>query len=228
MAADNPTNTSGVKPSRRYIKHDLTGSRFTRLVALRPAWPKDRLSWECICDCGTSCVIEAYKLRTGWTQSCGCLRDERTRRANTTHGESKGYRRSSELGTYRAMLERCYDPNNKRYPIYGARGITVCDKWRNSFEAFLADVGRRPTPAHSLDRIETNGNYEPGNVRWATDKAQQRNRRNNYLITYRDTTATLMEWSERTGMGWATLRYRINAGWAVERAFTQPVRKSGR
>jgi len=103
------------------------------------------------------------------------------------------------------MIGRCYRPRNHRYAWYGGRGIRVCDRWRTSFEAFLADVGPRPTPRHSLDRIDNDGDYEPGNVRWATSFEQSRNRRNVKLYTHDGETLTLSEWADRVGLPYSTL-----------------------
>lgn len=128
------------------------------------------------------------------------------------------------------MKQRCFNPNNKDYRLYGARGISVCDKWRKSFELFLEDVGRRPSPSHSLDRRENNGNYEPGNVRWATPTEQVRNsRRKICYFSFKGLKLTTKELANRPeikklGISHLTLRNRLkNYGWSVVRATTTPV-----
>lgn len=124
-----------------------------------------------------------------------------------------------------SMIQRCHNPKNTAYPYYGGRGITVCDRWRKSFVAFLADVGERPSRGYTLDRHpDKNGHYEPGNVRWATRKVQQRNMRSNRLITFRGEVRSVAEWSEHFGLNKSTLFGRLfRYGWPVERALTEPV-----
>ncbi len=121
------------------------------------------------------------------------------------------------------MLGRCKNPNDNVFHHYGGRGIRVCAEWSTSYEAFLRDMGRRPSSGHSLDRIDVNGNYEPGNCRWATKTEQMRNTRDNHLLTHAGTTATLSEWSERTGINSHTLHTRVSRGWSAADALTRPV-----
>jgi hypothetical protein len=121
------------------------------------------------------------------------------------------------------MIRRCHDPRHRNYKDYGGRGIAVCNRWRKSFDAFLEDMGRRP-PGLCLDRIDNLRGYEPGNVRWVTHKANNRNRRNNRLLTHDGLTLTVIEWSERTGIAEMTLHARLFKGWDVARALTAPVR----
>jgi hypothetical protein len=122
------------------------------------------------------------------------------------------------------MIRRCHNTNHHAYPRYGGRGIHVCDRWRNSFEAFLEDVPPRPGPEYSLDRIDNDRGYEPGNVRWATATQQARNTRVNHTLTARGETHLLEEWVEITGMPKSTLYNRIHRGWSDEEAITTPVR----
>jgi len=121
------------------------------------------------------------------------------------------------------MRQRCYNKSDEKFPIYGGRGIVVSERWKD-FQNFLDDMGERPSSHHSLDRIDTNGNYEPGNCRWATQTEQQRNRRNNRLITYNGQTKCVREWEDFLGFHVGTLQARLLHGWTVEDAFTRPIR----
>lgn len=121
-----------------------------------------------------------------------------------------------------SMIARCHNPKHYAYKWYGALGVIVCGRWRESFEAFLLDVGERPSPKHQLDRFpDQNGNYEPGNVRWATSKQQNNNRRDNRLITAFGRTLTMAEWAEETGLNYNTLWSRLRRGWHPEEMLTK-------
>jgi hypothetical protein len=160
---------------------DLSGQRFGRLAVLgRAQRAKPEAYWHCRCDCGVEVVVNGCRLRNGNTRSCGCLRRE-TAAINGDHNVSHGYarmgiRRHPLYSVWSGMRTRCRNPNNKNWKDYGGRGITVCERW-DKFENFLADMGERPGPSYSIDRIDVEGNYEPGNCRWATPTEQVRNRR---------------------------------------------------
>ena len=122
------------------------------------------------------------------------------------------------------MIDRCFNPLHKKYARYGGRGIVVCPEWRSSFEVFLKYMGERPTPLHSVDRYpDNNGNYEPGNVRWATAKEQARNTSTNRLITIGDRTLTVSQWAEEAGKDMRLVIERLNRGWEPRRAVFQEV-----
>jgi hypothetical protein len=127
-----------------------------------------------------------------------------------------------------SMNQRCSNPKCQSYDRYGARGITVCPRWRKSYEAFVADVGKRPSPDHTVERIDNDGDYEPGNVRWATPTEQARNRRSNHTVSYLGETMCLADWADRVGLPSGALIQRIAKGWTVERALTTPLRKDAR
>jgi hypothetical protein len=154
---------------------DLTGRVFGRLTVEGFAG-KDRHHnrlWHCRCACGNSTVVRSRCLLMGSTRGCGCLQREFIRQRNTTHGKS-------DLPEYQAwadLIQRCTNPNVEYYDCYGGRGISVCSRWLNSFEAFFEDMGSRPSPKHSIDRINNDGNYEPTNCRWATASQQNANKR---------------------------------------------------
>jgi ribosomal protein S30 len=131
-----------------------------------------------------------------------------------------------EYNAWRSMIQRCNNPRTRSWKNYGARGIKVHPGWEENFEGFLADVGPRPSRRHSLDRIDNEGDYEPGNVRWSTPKVQARNKRTSRVLTVRGESATLAEWAERTGIGRSTIRQRLERGWSEERAVTEPASKS--
>lgn len=152
---------------------DLLGRRFGRLLVWQRAGSKkNQAMWICRCDCGKEKLISSAKL-SGGTRSCGCLMLEVAAKMKTTHGQSK----TSEYNTWMAMKQRCYDSNSTSYARYGGRGIAVCKRWRDSFSAFLADMGRKPSSKHSIDRINNALGYEPSNCRWATPSQQGFNRR---------------------------------------------------
>jgi hypothetical protein len=172
-------------------KKDRTGQIYGRLTVIGFAGnDEDRHSlWSCHCECGKRITASSALLNNGHTKSCGCLnnelRAERGRTLNATHGESRKGKKTGEYISWAAMKERCLNPTCKDWHNYGGRGITICPQWVDSFETFLSDMGRRPTKNHSIDRFPNNdGNYEPGNCRWATTEEQGKNRRQNSHCGY--------------------------------------------
>ena len=152
---------------------DLTGHKYGRLTVLDRSKNISKIvAWRCLCSCGTKTIVKALCLRSGGTKSCGCLGREIRKLSKTTHGMVG----SAEYTTWCALKSRCNTKTDKRFHDYGGRGIKVCDGWLK-FEGFYADMGDKPSPNHSIDRIDNDGNYEPGNCRWATTEQQSRNKR---------------------------------------------------
>lgn len=168
--------------NRRKRAKDASGLQFGRLTIIgdagkyvSPQGHRLRLV-AAKCDCGNEITVTLNSIKSGYTASCGCYRTELAI-GNVKHGEAGPTRLTREYKTWVNMIGRCENPKVERYPSYGGRGIKVCSGWRHSFETFLRDMGRKPTPKHSIDRIDVNGNYEPGNCRWATNSEQQLNKR---------------------------------------------------
>lgn len=203
---------------------DLTGQKFGRLTVIERGRTKDgRAAWVCRCDCGISKPINTASLIRGASTSCGCFRREHTRDKFTTHGAKTSGNISPEYSIWCNMLTRTTNKNCKRYADYGGRGVGVCEEWK-SFETFLKDMGNRPSPKHSLDRIDGSKGYSRTNCKWSTAVEQGRNKRNNIQIEYRGETKCLSEWSETLGLRYGTLYMRItHQGMTAEEAFNRPV-----
>lgn len=195
------------------------GNRFGRLiVTARAATTGGHRRWQCRCDCGNSGIYRESHLLSGATRSCRCLARETTGQRVRTHG----LRHTREYGIWKTMKNRCHSASVKSYAGYGGRGIRVCDRWRESFTAFYADMGPRPSPLHSIDRIDNDGPYSPENCRWATKTMQVHNSSKIRHITAYGQTLPLVEWSRRTGLNARTISARIRSGWSAERAVTTP------
>lgn len=196
---------------------DRAGHRYERLVALErlPAKSKTDTNarWFCRCDCGRSTVAYGQDLDRCKVKSCGCLNAERIMQ----HGMSD----TPVYAVWQAMLQRCENPKAQGYENYGGRGISVCEKW-HTFEGFFKEM-RNPAPGYSLDRIDNDGNYCKENCRWALTKQQANNKRKNRRIEFNGETKTLAEWADHVGIGWFTLRSRLDVyGWSVEKTLTTP------
>lgn len=202
---------------------DLTGQRFGRLVVKERAANIGRqTAWLCICDCGKEKVVQGWNLKSGQCSSCGCYASEvwatKCRKIATTHGQS--YTRL--YTTWIGMKQRCYYTKHKHFQDYGGRGITVCDEWKNDFEAFYEwAMGNGYSDTLTIDRIDVNGCYSPTNCRWVTYKTQNSNTRANRLLTLNGETHTLSEWSSLTGIPRSTITNRIKRGKTTKEALTK-------
>lgn len=204
----------GIKVSAGDLYGNLTV--LSELPSRLRADGKKRRWFRCRCECGAEVEVRLGHLRSGHTRSCGCSGRKCPR--------PKVYD-LPEHGVWDGMKDRCYKPNTVGYEHYGGRGIKVCDRWRESFQAFYEDMGPRPSPEHQLDRIDNDGNYEPGNCRWATRGEQRRNRKDTRMLTFRGETMCLTDWAKRFGMSKGVLRDRIARGMSVEEALMTPVRQ---
>ena len=213
-----------LKDFRRLRRKPIpVGSRFGRLIVTGWAYTSrtGNAMCNCRCDCGREKQVRATSLRKGYVASCGCLGDENRKKSYPKHGACCGVRRGGgRSGAYKswtAMWQRCTNPNHFAHERYAPLG--VCEKWR-SFTSFLDDMGDRPAGT-SIDRIDNERGYEPGNCRWATHRQQQRNNQRTRRITANGQTKLLCEWAEETGIRAGTIRERLRAGWSPERAVSR-------
>lgn len=217
------------KPTKANFR-DIEGQTFGRWKVLSFAGSDNGAKWLCECQCGTVRIVAATNLFQG-SKSCGCLQKEAAKKTGKTlhkrrrkdyARKSHGMSKSPEYRAWNQMIQRCTNPNIRNYADYGGRGIIVCKEWVDSFEAFYRHIGPKPSSAHSLDRIDNSGNYEPGNVRWATDAQQRDNSRHPKKFLYQGELLSMSEIARRSGIKAVTLRARlVIMGWSVERATSQ-------
>lgn len=200
---------------------DLIGQRFGRLVVVKYV---EKYKYLCQCDCGNIKSIYRYSFENGDTKSCGCLAKEMLIERSITHGHKKGSKPSKIYKSWESMIRRCTNPSDNNYHRYGNRGITVCERWLNSFENFLEDMGEIPSGCQ-IDRINNNKGYCKSNCRWATRKQQARNRHSNNLKTYNGKTQCIAAWAEETGIHRGTIMKRLKLGWSMKDALIIPVGK---
>jgi hypothetical protein len=195
------------------------GEQFGKLTALEhvSTAKNGAAYWSLICDCGNKTTVRASHLRAGDIYSCGCVLKNRLRTHGLTH--------TPIYVVWQNMRNRCYKKTNNSYEDYGARGITVCDRWKNSFENFYSDMGDIPA-GKSIDRIDNNKGYSPENCKWSTRLEQQSNRRSNVRVAYRGVEKTLQEWAREFGFSYQLLYGRLYHGWNIEKALLTPVGNS--
>jgi hypothetical protein len=199
------TRKTLAKPRAGPTAEDLAGRKFGRLTVKQCAGRDKRLVllWLCACDCGGEIITKGSSLKSNHTKSCGCLAKEAFKTSCLTHGKCK----SLEYSRWLSMKARCVEHKN-----YALRGIKVCDRWLNSFEAFYEDMGCIPTPKHTLDRIDNDKGYEPANCRWATRLEQMNNTRKNRFITAFGRTQTMTQWARELNFGRGVIQGRIRRG----------------
>lgn len=197
---------------------DLTGQTFGRLFVVREYGRQNgHVTWLCQCSCGKTTITCTGDLRQGKTTSCGCYHNEMV--ANITKSHEMCDTRLYNI--WANMVQRCTNKNASGYERYGGRGIQVCKEWMTSKNFIEWALENGYSDELTIDRINVNGNYEPSNCRWATQKVQQNNKSSNHLFTYKGETHTLMEWSEITGINYGTLKNRLcRYNWTIERALT--------
>lgn len=208
---------------------NLTGEKFNRWVAISPTNRKTKggnYIWLCQCDCGNYGYVDTGSLKAGTSKSCGCYVRERMHKLNYKHGG----RNDRLYLVWMDMRRRCNDPKGKEYKNYGGRGIKVCEEWENyeNFKNWALSNGYDKNAKRcqcTLDRIETNGNYEPSNCRWADMVVQANNKRNNIIIEYKNERKTLAQWSKETGISYSVILRRLKNGWSTEDILTKPARK---
>lgn len=215
----------------------LVGRQFGRLTVRKVYFkecPKRRVSFaDCLCSCGKEHTVRVGGLTTGDIQSCGCWKREVDRKRHFIHGHTcraepgtEARVRSLEYGVWVGMVARCHNPRAAYWHCYGARGITVCSRWRKSFRQFLDDVGPRPSSTHTLDRIDNDKGYYKENCRWATPLEQNLNRRTTRWVQYRGRRVTLVELSHLSKVSFGTVDSRLRRGWSVEDAVEAPLKAS--
>ena len=194
---------------------DLIGKRFGKLIVVSYFGKKGRyINWNTKCDCGGEKVVSRGHLRSGRTKSCGCINKLMMTKRMTIHGNyyTPSYR------IWKSMISRCTYPTNISYKNYGGRGITVCNRWMDSFKNFYHDMGDVPRNM-TLERVDNNKNYNPDNCKWATDKEQANNRRSNNILSYNGRSMNISQWAIVLNIKRKTLSWRIHNGWSIQRAF---------
>jgi hypothetical protein len=199
---------------------NYTGQKFNRLTLIRFSHKvKNTIHWAVKCDCGEEFTTSIYRILDGACKSCGCYASEVKSKTHKVHGE--GHKRTTEYTSWAQMKARCYNPKNTAFKDYGGRGILVCEKWKNSYVDFINDMGRSPSPLHSIERRDNSKGYYPENCYWATRSEQCNNRRSNRRITLNGVTKNLSQWCEQFGLHYKLTHKRIvYLGWSIERALT--------
>jgi len=199
---------------------NLIGNRYGKLVVIKRnlSITTKNSYWDCMCDCGNTKTVRGQHLKVGNVLSCGCLAPIVSSAVHSEHGLYK----TRAYSIWRGMMDRCYKKSTDSYYLYGARGITVCDRWKTSVQNFYADMGE-PLPRMTIDRIDSYKGYSPSNCRWATNKEQANNKRNNVRIEFNGVHKTITMWAESVGLPKTAVRARIRLGWEIKDALTFPI-----
>lgn len=224
------------KPKNKNFK-DVQGQFFDRWEVLSYAGSENRAKWLCKCSCGTVRIVSSNSLFQG-SRSCGCVQREAAaetgktlhlrRRKFPSPVKTHGLSKTPEYRAWSQMIQRCINKNIRNYEDYGGRGIKVCQEWMESFQKFYEHIGPRPSSKHSLDRKNNDGNYEPGNVRWATGRQQMNNSRHAVKFLFQGEMLSMAEIARRVPMPYATLRARLMAyKWTLERSVSEPILVGG-
>lgn len=204
---------------------DLTGQKFGRLIAIRNTNTKNKWNtyiWECKCDCGKTVLVDCHKLRSGNTKSCGCLYIDKAKTMSKKYLQKHGKCDSAIYHIYTEIKSRCFNHNNKSYKYYGGRGITICDEWLNDFMSFYNwAINNGYEKGLSIERMDTNGNYEPSNCCWISMKEQQRNKRNNVYFDYGGNKYLQSDLCKKFKINVSTFRNRIKKGISVNEAINK-------
>lgn len=218
--------------ARKTLAEILDGeTRFGRLIAVSDGAKRGKhRTVRCLCDCGETVEVFTFSLTSGKTQSCGCWQRERqaeTARVMGRNNRKHGYIGTAEYRAWNAARNRCLSKSAQAYDRYGGRGITMCPEWAEKFEAFIADMGPKPSPRHTLERVDNSRGYEPGNCEWRLWEPQNRNRRNTVMVAWRGMNVSLAKLAVRTKVSYGLLHRRIvRAGWDTERALRTPSRQA--
>lgn len=210
----------------RFVLKDRTGIRYSYCVAISYAHIKREAMWNCLCDCGNMFISRGTRLENGSTKSCGCWH----KRKMITHGYTKNHKTTLEYKSWSCMKYRCSGKSERFNKYYKDKGIVICDRWigDDGFTNFLEDMGNRPTPKHSLDRIDNNGNYCKENCKWSSSKEQMNNVSTNRLITYNGETKTVSQWADVVGINNKALARRLTSlNWSIEKSLKTPLIPNG-
>lgn len=218
----NDAQTNSATP--RKIVNDLSGLKINhvQIISFHGRASGGQSLWNCRCDCGKEWVADGYAVKSGHTKSCGCFGRLETIKASITHGRSK----TAEWLIWMGVKNRCLNRNDPTFKDYGGRGIKICQRWLSDFQNFFDDMGVRPSPSHSIERKNNNGDYEPDNCVWATRIEQGKNKRNNVILEFNGEAKTVTDWASEMGIKRSTLNNRIfQYGWSVSDALTTIVAK---
>jgi hypothetical protein len=199
------------------IKENYIGRVFTNYTVINKIEGSRQGLYECLCKCGTVRNVAIGDLKRGSVKSCGCWMFD--------VGKAHGFSGTREHRIWKAIKTRCSNPNQPSYKNYGGRGITVHEKYVNDFMAFYNDIGPMPSNQHSVDRIDGNKGYEPGNIRWATKREQANNTRNNHVVEYQGRKLTLAQWGDIAVVDARNIAARLKRGWEFGKAISTPMRK---